>query len=529
MVKVNAGSLSTMASTVSNASASRSSALSQAMSSFHGLLSEGNLKGKAYDSARNYSSNVLIPLLQGMILYMEALGENASELQTLYASYCGGESLDSDDLQGKIDYYEACHIRAQNMCRLLEKDPTATHSMISSTRAYANSVHSSLREYQDKLRHLNQFNAASSTVFSDMADDPKKSNDLASMISGGISQVSTDFASFSASTGFPRRDKTKMGWSKDISKQWKQRNELIDAYKAATEKLKNGKTLSKDEAEAIRKYAKKYPTKVPEYVSEYLKGQKPNKKTTKTATTSINYYEEFKKLMDSDTAKRLGQLFGLLPSKFTESVLASDGLWEILASVEKSGVKGSKAVDAILEGLSKAHKGLDFLASPVKEGTKWGLEKVSGFKSLEKAVQTGKNFVGDAKFLGKGIKFLGKVGTVATFAELGFEGISGGIEEYSKSKDIGKAVGKGALSAVSSVGPLEGATIGAAVGGVPGAVIGASAGIIIQGIKAWKPNFFDDPVKGTKEMVKDVGNGIKGAADAVSNAIGGVGKALGFG
>lgn len=218
--------------------------------------------------------------------------------------------------------------------------------------------------------------------------------------------------------------------------------------------------------------------------------------------------------MDSDTAKRLGQLFGLLPSKFTESVLASDGLWEILASVEKSGVKGSKAVDtileglskyeglrksgalwsilskveksgvkgskavdAILEGLSKAHKGLDFLASPVKEGTKWGLEKVSGFKSLEKAVQTGKNLVGDAKFLGKGIKFLGKVGTVATFAELGFEGIAGGVEEYSKSKDIGKAVGKGALSAVSSVGPLEGATIGAAVGGVPGAVIGASAGI----------------------------------------------------
>lgn len=72
MVKVNAGSLSTMASTVSNASASRSSALSQALSSFNGLLNEGNLKGKAYDSARNYSSNVLIPLLQGMILYTEA-------------------------------------------------------------------------------------------------------------------------------------------------------------------------------------------------------------------------------------------------------------------------------------------------------------------------------------------------------------------------------------------------------------------------------------------------------------------------
>ena len=573
MVKVNAGSLSTMASTVSNASASRSSALSQAMSSFHGLLSEGNLKGKAYDSARNYSSNVLIPLLQGMILYTEALGENASELQTLYASYCGGESLDSEDLERDIQSYESSLRSAQNMCRLLEKDPTATHSMVSSSRAYATKLQADLTDLREKLRHLYAFNNASSSVFSDMADDPKKSNDLASMISGGISQVSTDFASFSASAGFPRRDKTKMGWSKDISKQWKQRNELIDAYKAATEKLKNGKTLSKDEAEAIRKYAKKYPTKVPEYVSEYLKGQEPNKKTTKTANTSINYYEEFKKVMDSDTAKRLGQLFGLLPSKFTESVLASDGLWEILASVEKSGVKGSKAVDAILEGLSKyeglrksgalwsilskveksgvkgskavdaileglskVHKGLDFLASPVKEGTKWGLEKVSGFKSLEKAVQTGKNLVGDAKFLGKGIKFLGKVGTVATFAELGFEGISGGIEEYSKSKDIGKAVGKGALSAVSSVGPLEGATIGATIGSaVPvvgttaGAVVGGIVGGAIQITKWIEPDFFDDPVKGTKNIVNKAGKAIKGATDAVSDAIGGFGKALGFG
>ena len=40
---------------------------------------------------------------------------------------------------------------------------------------------------------------------------------------------------------------------------------------------------------------------------------------------------------------------------------------------------------------------------------------------------------------------------------------------------------------------------------------------------------FDDPVKGTKNIVNKVGNGIKGVANAVSNGIGGIGKALGFG
>ena len=232
----------------------------------------------------------------------------------------------------------------------------------------------------------------------------------------------------------------------------------------------------------------------------------------------------------------------LLPKNFTKAVLKSDGLWEILASVEKTGAKGDKFVTAVLSGLSKyesmgkfgeniskGFKWLEKAANPLKSATKWGLEKVSGFKTLEEAVKTGKNFVGEAKFLGKGIKFLGKVGTVATVAQLGFEGLSGGINEFSKSKNIGKAVGKGALSTVSSVGPLEGATIGAAVGGPVGAGVGFVAGSFIQGVKLMEPKFFDDPVKGTKNIAHKAGNAISGAANAVSKGIGGIGKALGFG
>ena len=85
------------------------------------------------------------------------------------------------------------------------------------------------------------------------------------------------------------------------------------------------------------------------------------------------------------------------------------------------------------------------------------------------------------------------------------------------------------LYAVASVGPLEGATIGGAIGGPVGAGVGFLAGAAIQGIKWFEPKFFDDPVKGTKNIVNKVGNGIKGVANAVSNGIGGIGKALGFG
>lgn len=262
-----------------------------------------------------------------------------------------------------------------------------------------------------------------------------------------------------------------------------------------------------------------------------------------------DYYEEFKDVMDSDAAKRLGQIFKLLPDNLTQSVLKSDGFWELLSDIETSGSKGNKAVDLVLEGLakyeglsknseylSKGGETLERIASPIKEGTKWGIEKISGFTSLEKAVTTGKNFVGDTKFLGKGIKILGKVGTVMTIADIGFEGVSGGIEEYSKTKDVGKAVKHGALDAVSSIGPLEGATLGAAVGSVipgigtaVGAAVGATIGGAIQVTKWIEPDFFDNPVEGTKNVINKIKTGTEITGKEIGKVFGKVGKVLRIG
>ena len=102
------------------------------------------------------------------------------------------------------------------------------------------------------------------------------------------------------------------------------------------------------------------------------------------------------------------------------------------------------------------------------------------------------------------------------------------LDAYCKTGDIGKAVGKGALSAIASVGPLEGATVGSAIGGVPGACIGAGVGLIVQGIKFVEPKFFDDPVQGTKNIMNKIGRGIQGAANTVSSVFSDLGKALGF-
>lgn len=119
-----------------------------------------------------------------------------------------------------------------------------------------------------------------------------------------------------------------------------------------------------------------------------------------------------------------------------------------------------------------------------------------------------------------------------TFADLGITAISSGAEEYRKTGDLGKAAGKGALSAVASVGPLEGATIGATIGStipIVGTATGAVVGGVIEGLKWIEHKFFDDPVQGTKNIAKKIGNGIKAIGDSVSKGLGGIGKALGFG
>ncbi|RKV78223.1 MAG: hypothetical protein D8H99_51130 [Streptococcus sp.] len=267
--------------------------------------------------------------------------------------------------------------------------------------------------------------------------------------------------------------------------------------------------------------------------------------------------------MGRDEVKRITQILGLTPARLTKALLKSDGIWEILDALEKKGPKAYKFVSKILDGMAKYEslgkfggklgkalgKGFDWLqkaASPLKSFAKWGLQKVSNFKSLEEAIKTGRNFVGDAKFLGKGIKFIGKLGTVATFAELGITGISSGINEYSKTGHVGKAVAGGLIDTVRSIGPLEGATIGATIGGafgtaipvpvlgtVSGAAIGATVGLVVGGVNSvaqWiNPHLYDDAKKLAYDGIDAIGKGIESAQKTASNVFGGIGKALGFG
>ncbi|MDR1567545.1 MAG: hypothetical protein LBS33_02530 [Streptococcaceae bacterium] len=138
-------------------------------------------------------------------------------------------------------------------------------------------------------------------------------------------------------------------------------------------------------------------------------------------------------------------------------------------------------------------------------------------------------------------KTLGKLGTIATYAQHGITFASSSVNEYGKTGSIGKGIIGGAIETVKSVGPLEGATLGASFGTViPGVgnVVGAGIGFAIGSanvlVQLWKPNLYDDIKdgaykfydKGKEAIGKGISQGIKDVQHVYKD-VQNVGKSVG--
>ena len=73
-IKVDIGSADSQGSTANTVLSSRVSYYVTVITAFNNLITEGELKGKAYDSAKSYAENIMVPLVRGIILFSESLG-----------------------------------------------------------------------------------------------------------------------------------------------------------------------------------------------------------------------------------------------------------------------------------------------------------------------------------------------------------------------------------------------------------------------------------------------------------------------
>ena len=542
-IKVDIGSADSQGNTANSVLSSRVNYYNDVISAFNNLITEEELKGAAYDSAKSYAENIMVPLLRGVILFSESLGGKAGELPTLYYSQVGGESLDEEILQQQIEAKNTTISTYESILYSLYNLKDVDPIYISNVRGVISNATSKRDELQRKLEKLQSFASSTSGQFSD-------SESLQTLVFQGFEQVKSDFGKFDGTF----KVEGQAPWANTINNEWTKRSEVVQNYQNVLDKIKNKTELDEKDIAAIAEYRKRYPGKelpdtlvnaIEQHLYEKILAEVLGDDGVKYNTMSL--YDAIKAISDNDWFKRGAQILGLTPKNLTKAFLQSDGVIELLGSVDK-GTKGRKFVSGVMSAmaryeslgnkggtLKKIFDGVSDVASPVETIVKTGLEgaRDAGMAKFGKYIKGGEEATG---LLGKGLKYfpkvakvMGKVGTVTTFADLGITAISSGVDEYSKTKDIGKAAGKAALSAIASVGPLEGATIGGAIAGPPGALLGAGVGAVIQGLKWFEPKFFDDPVQGTKNIINNVGKGIEGFAGAVSKGIGGIGKALGFG
>lgn len=256
MVKVNVGTMSAQASSVSAIVSQRVSALTDAKQSLSSFASQDQLKGAAYQNAKAYATSVLGPLIDGMILLSEETEKGVTKLQTLYAEKCGSESLDSEVLTDKIEKDQELLIKIQDLQAHLDKHASFLSHALDGLEA---TVKARLRKNKKKLKNLMEFNAESSSVFEALAE-------FQDSVSTGLSFVSKGFNNFNGT--FDASGKG-LEWTKTIKSGWETRENLKTEYNAVKVKMELGQPLTDSDINVIMDYGSKHPAeKIPPYLQK---------------------------------------------------------------------------------------------------------------------------------------------------------------------------------------------------------------------------------------------------------------------
>ena len=215
------------------------------------MITEEELKGKAYDSAKSYAENIMVPLVRGVILFSESLGGKASELPTLYHSQVGEESLDEETLQKQIEAENTTISTQEAILNSLSDLKNIDSTYKSNVQEIISNATSKRDELQKKLDKLQSFASSTSGQFSD-------SESLQSLVFQGFEQVTGDFGKFDGTF----KIEGQAPWANNINNEWKKRSEVIQNYQNVVDKIKNETELDENDITAIAEYGKRYPTEL---------------------------------------------------------------------------------------------------------------------------------------------------------------------------------------------------------------------------------------------------------------------------
>ena len=450
-------------------------------------------------------------MLQALILYEEALDADTTQNETAYSSYFS-DSKDSAELEADIaDFQSAKEAALWTMRVYSEPGNKASQAEKNATKAAYNDAAAGLRDAQEELRQLHEFNERSAQHFTETAS-------LQGTVMSALSQISTQFSSFSAGSGFTTFVNKTPDWAKTVNSEWEKRTKVNDRFKAVNQKLKNGEPLTDKDIKAIRAYQDRYPSKeLPSELKEALlqydhheqevsnnfdivvdKAANGKALTDQDVAVLAEYSEMYpNRELDIQTREALNKYFGIKDSeKAVEAMSQSGSIYDyfnIYKAVVVEAIAGSeKAVE-----FSKAFKAKDFskfmdISEDVMQNSEW----LKSFSKVNDVIGGKGVTIDDVKSGWSALKLGKKPGglTVSNTAKSvgilgGTTALLDGIGTYMDRKDkygVTSAAIDGVAHTGTAVGSMYvGSIIGSAipipvVGTVAGAVGGYLAGGIVN-------------------------------------------------
>ncbi|WP_156021486.1 hypothetical protein [Streptococcus ruminantium] len=462
------------AGTASSVLSNRISAYEAIRSSLQSFIGTENLQGRTYSSAKDYSSQVLVPLLKGCILLDEAIKEACAKLPSEYRSQVDTIDLRESELENQIQKAGMIVSRYDYLYYLEVGKEKTNWSRARDFSSLAGQYRRAEQELQEKLRRLRAFNSSSVHFFDHLQP-------LLDNVQQGLKQASSSWHPATKSFEVAR---PALGWATSIDKQWQKTT--TDRAKTLIAKVESGRDLSPDELNELGRYLVDnpksklydkgmrafYSSVTPDFdwENEHKFFKQIGKNINPLAVSvngveseidSQNIYKLYKELQS------IHRKFQSNPTSFFRGTVFSKGGAQIadLKIFGKSLFANDTAIGKLYSKLPSYNHGT------IARDLGMMKENRTAFSSMTK--------------VGKFFKVAGWVGTAVNvfsdFTELKSKGYS---NEQSTVITARKTVVNLAASAAgSSVGKIGGAMIGQALIPIPGvgAAIGATVGSIAGG------------------------------------------------
>lgn len=416
----------------------------------------GDLSGLAYDSAKVYCSQILIPLTKACILLNEEIEKATLSLPDKFISEVDSVSLKEDELRQKIAQAHKNIVYYQKLRNMEYRVEQPDYFFINSLTEHIEIQQKVKQKLEDKLQKLLTFHNSSSGLFSNI-------DGLYQVVRQGLSQAKSSWNEETKTFVIPPQEE--LIWVKQIHESWGRR---LDK-----EKLKSGEGLTIEDIEALLAYAQSHPE---ELVSPDLIQQLKNALELVRENYDKNS-TQFDLLATAIEQLGLGiQRFGGLatilegikgPSTFalngasTSFVLVNqNGIGQALVqkgtNIANWGKWGGRALMGIGFGLGMyddiVNKDKSIGQAVVHNGLSTGLSVGGG--TLAAAVFFGSNPIGWAALAAGATTFL--VGTAISLGfnaayENNFLGLKDGLDATGAFlDDVGKNVGQAILNSVES-------------------------------------------------------------------------------